>query len=96
LPGNPDIAIKRRRLAIFVHGCFWHMHDGCPLARMPKRNLTYWQPKISRNIARDGARRLELEQQGYRVLVVWECQTTQREILAVKLREFMEGMPRNL
>jgi DNA mismatch endonuclease (patch repair protein) len=63
---------------------------------MPKRNLAYWQPKLSRNITRDGARHFELERQGYRVLVVWECQTAQREILAVRLREFMEGVPRNL
>src|SRR5690348_2216170 len=59
LPGSPDIAVKRRRLAIFVHGCFWHMHRGCRLARLPKRNLAYWEPKLLRNIKRDQERRTE-------------------------------------
>jgi DNA mismatch endonuclease (patch repair protein) len=92
LPGSPDIAVKRRKVAIFVHGCFWHLHDGCLLARMPKRNLEYWGPKLARNTTRDAAHRLELERLGFRVLVVWECETARREILAIKLDRFMEGV----
>jgi DNA mismatch endonuclease (patch repair protein) len=82
--------MKTRGVVIFVHGCFWHLHEGCTLARVPKRNLAYWEPKLARNIARDAARRLELEQQGFRVLVVWECETAHRELLATKLRSFMD------
>lgn len=73
LPGRPDIAYGRRRLAIFVHGCFWHGHD-CPRgARMPKANADYWRAKIGRNRARDAASLKALEAMGWRAVVVYEC-----------------------
>lgn len=74
LPGRPDITMKGRRLALFVHGCFWHGHD-CPRgARQPKANAEYWTAKIARNRDRDARARSELEAWGWRVLTVWECE----------------------
>lgn len=73
LPGKPDLANKSRRWAIFVHGCFWHSHAGCRLASSPKTNKGYWTEKLARNKARDADKIAALEAQGYRVLVVWEC-----------------------
>ena len=68
LPGKPDIAIKSRRIAIFVHGCFWHLHEGCRLARQPKGNTAYWGPKLRRNVERDAQQRAQLQTLGFRVL----------------------------
>ena len=74
LPGKPDIVLPGRRLAIFVHGCFWHGHD-CPRgARVPKANRDYWVAKVARNRARDTAARAALERAGWRVETVWECE----------------------
>lgn len=73
LPGRPDLVMKGRRAAVFVHGCFWHGHD-CPRgARQPKANAAYWKAKIERNRARDAAARAALETAGWRVVTVWEC-----------------------
>jgi len=73
LPGRPDIVLAGRRLAIFVHGCFWHGHDCARGARVPKANRDYWLGKVGRNRARDAATLAQLEAMGWRVLVVWEC-----------------------
>jgi DNA mismatch endonuclease (patch repair protein) len=73
LPGRPDVVMQGRRVALFVHGCFWHGHD-CPRgARQPKANAAYWTAKIARNRARDVAARAALEAEGWRVVTVWEC-----------------------
>jgi DNA mismatch endonuclease (patch repair protein) len=73
LPGKPDIVYGRRRLAIFVHGCFWHGHD-CPRgARMPKANADYWQAKIARNRVRDAAVIEALRAMGWRAVIIYEC-----------------------
>jgi len=73
LAGRPDLVMKGRRVAVFVHGCFWHGHD-CPRgARKPKANADYWSAKIDRNRARDVTARAVLEAQGWRVVTVWEC-----------------------
>lgn len=72
LPGKPDLVLPRYKAVIFVHGCFWHWH-GCPRSRMPKSNPEYWRSKISRNVARDRRQVRELHEQGWRVLLVWEC-----------------------
>jgi len=73
LPGRPDLVMKGRRTAVFVHGCFWHGHD-CPRGgRQPKANAAYWTAKIDRNRARDAAARAALETAGWRVVTVWEC-----------------------
>ena len=73
LPGKPDIVMKGRRTAVFVHGCFWHGHD-CPRgARQPKANADYWTSKIGRNRTRDAANAAALAAGGWRVITVWEC-----------------------
>jgi len=91
LPGKPDIAIKSRRIAIFVHGCFWHLHEGCRLARQPKGNTAYWGPKLRRNVERDAQQRAQLQTFGFRVLVVWECETSDRAKLEATLARFMRS-----
>jgi DNA mismatch endonuclease, patch repair protein len=87
--GNPDIAYLGRRQAIFVHGCFWHGHD-CPRgARLPKANADYWRAKIARNRARDAAHLAQLAQEGWRALIVWECELKDSGALEAKLRDFL-------
>lgn len=75
LPGCPDVVLPGRRLAVLIHGCFWHQHPGCRLARRPAGNQAYWLPKLERNVARDRASRAELERLGWNVMIVWECET---------------------
>ncbi|MDP9916731.1 DNA mismatch endonuclease (patch repair protein) [Variovorax boronicumulans] len=74
LPGKPDIAFPKYRTAVFVHGCFWHGHD-CPAGCAPSSNTEYWALKISANRERDRRKESDLEEQGWRVLTVWECET---------------------
>jgi len=89
VPGKPDIAFIGRKLAIFVHGCFWHGHD-CPRgARMPKANADYWRAKIARNVARDAAHQGALAAQGWRALTIWECELKDQAAVEKKLREFL-------
>ena len=73
LPGSPDLVFPRLRLAIFVHGCFWHQHPGCRRAVLPASRQDYWLPKLARNRARDAAARAALEAEGWRVVELWEC-----------------------
>lgn len=75
LPGKPDFANRRRRWAVFVHGCFWHCHQDCQLASSPRTNRGYWVPKLKRNVERDAAALLGLHEAGYCVFIVWECET---------------------
>jgi DNA mismatch endonuclease (patch repair protein) len=75
LPGSPDLANRRARWAIFVHGCFWHAHRGCPRATVPKRNKAFWEAKFAANRARDARAVRALRRLGYSVLIVWECET---------------------
>lgn len=72
-PGRPDIILPKYKTAIFVNGCFWHMHDGCPQFIMPKSNIEYWKPKLERNKRHDIENKIALEKQGWKVIVVWEC-----------------------
>ena len=90
LPGNPDIVMPGRRLAIFVHGCFWHGHD-CPRgARVPKQNRDYWLGKVERNRARDIASRTALESQGWWVETIWECEMKDPMALEARLRRVLD------
>lgn len=75
LPGKPDLANKARRWAIFVHGCFWHSHEGCQLASKPLSNTGYWSEKLARNRDRDIVHLQALSDLGYEVLTIWECET---------------------
>jgi DNA mismatch endonuclease (patch repair protein) len=89
LAGKPDIAFVGHKRAIFVHGCFWHGHACNGVSRKPKSNLGYWLPKIERNIERDGLNIKNLQSGGWRVLVVWECETKHPEALKARLAEFL-------
>lgn len=92
LPGTPDIVLSKHRTVIFVHGCFWHRHPGCRYASTPKTRQDYWLPKFAANVERDGRKSSQLEELGWRVLVVWECETRDRGALEARLRrEF--GLP---
>jgi len=79
LPGKPDIVMPGRRIAIFVHGCFWHRHPQCPRASMPASNRSFWEKKFQRNRERDLENVKELIELGWRVLVVWECSTRDKD-----------------
>lgn len=87
LPGSPDVANRARGWAVFVHGCFWHRHQGCKATTTPKRNRAFWEAKFTRNVERDRRAIHQLHERGFRVLVVWECEArephaTLRERLA--------------
>ncbi|MBT1171842.1 very short patch repair endonuclease [Bifidobacterium sp. MA2] len=73
-PGHPDVVLPKYRTIVFVNGCFWHMHEGCPRCSMPKSNVEFWTAKLLRNRERDVAQRAELAAAGWRVIVVWECE----------------------
>ncbi len=89
LPGKPDIVLPRHKKVIFVHGCFWHQHEGCPRAARPSSNTDYWNRKLDRNVIRDCDNRQKLEYLGWQVLIVWECETNDQERLVKKLQHFM-------
>jgi DNA mismatch endonuclease (patch repair protein) len=75
LPGKPDIVLPKYRVAIFVHGCFWHRHEGCKYAATPSTNVRFWKAKFAENVQRDQITQQRLRKAGWRVLTVWECQT---------------------
>ncbi|MEO5375536.1 MAG: DNA mismatch endonuclease Vsr [Alphaproteobacteria bacterium] len=89
LPGTPDLVFPGRRKVIFVHGCFWHRHAGCKLAAEPKTRQEFWTRKFQDNVERDRTARESLEAAGWKVLVVWECQTRAPAGLAERLSEFL-------
>lgn len=89
LPGKPDIVLSGRRLAIFVHGCFWHGHTCARGARVPKANRDYWTGKIARNRARDVAAQAALTAKGWRVEVVWECELKDAAALASRVEGWL-------
>jgi len=74
LPGRPDIVFPRHHTVVFVHGCFWHHHDGCKYATMPASRQEFWANKLSENVARDQYQIATLQELGWKVLVVWECE----------------------
>jgi len=85
LPGSPDIVLPRLSTAIFVHGCFWHRHPGCRLASTPKTRTQFWDDKFAANVARDRTAIRALKALGWRVLVVWECETRNLSALSNRL-----------
>jgi DNA mismatch endonuclease (patch repair protein) len=74
LPGKPDIVFAKYKAVIFVHGCFWHLHSKCREGRIPSSNVSYWSPKLQRNVARDIENQKTLRKTGWRILVLWECE----------------------
>jgi len=87
LPGCPDLVLPRHQTVILVHGCFWHQHPGCRRATMPATNREFWQAKLSGNAERDRRNQAALTTLGWRVLVVWECETRDVEALRAQLAE---------
>jgi DNA mismatch endonuclease, patch repair protein len=73
LPGKPDITLPALQIAIFVHGCFWHRHEGCRFATNPKSNSEFWTEKFSRTVERDREHAKALKKLGWKVVVIWEC-----------------------
>lgn len=91
LPGRPDLVFRPRRKVIFVHGCFWHRHGGCAKNRLPKspERREYWRTKLNGNARRDKLVQATLRDMGWRVLVVWECETTDLDHLAERIQGFL-------
>ncbi|MBP9825308.1 MAG: DNA mismatch endonuclease Vsr [Thermoanaerobaculia bacterium] len=85
LPGSPDLANRSRKWAVFVHGCYWHQHRGCPGATLPKRNRDWWKAKFRANRRRDAKKAKALEDEGFRVLTIWECETKDVRALGKRL-----------
>jgi DNA mismatch endonuclease (patch repair protein) len=94
LPGAPDVVLPGRRVAVFVHGCFWHQHMACRYAKLPSTNPEFWKAKLEGNSVRDRRDAEALLATGWRVLIVWECATRDRNILSVLpelLTEWIRG-----
>ena len=90
LPGRPDVVFTKRRKVIFVHGCFWHGHD-CKAGRnTPKINRDYWEPKLLRNVDRDKKHLRRIRKEGWKVLIVWECEIKEEKRIGSKLRNFLQ------
>lgn len=95
LPGRPDVVLPGRRVVVFVHGCFWHAHQGCRYAKIPSTRREFWEAKLAANVERDRRTREALLSAGWRVLVVWECATRSsgvRERLSELLTRWIEGV----
>ena len=88
LPGNPDLVFPRLRKIIDVRGCFWHLH-GCPRCRIPSSRRSYWLAKLMRNAGRDKESVKALRREGWKVLVVWECETGRADLLQRKVKRFL-------
>lgn len=89
LPGKPDIVFAGRRKVIFCHGCFWHSHEGCKRASVPKSRNDFWVSKLARNKQRDQVAQESLHQQGWDVLTIWECESKDALLLSAQLRAFL-------
>lgn len=87
LPGKPDIVLPKYRVCIFVHGCFWHQHPGCKRSSRPSSNEEFWSGKLDKNIERDEENRQALQKLGWKVAVIWECETKDPERLEIIVRE---------
>lgn len=92
LPGSPDIVFPSRKKAIFVHGCFWHGHE-CAKGRPSKSRTEYWGPKIAANCARDARNVRDLQDKGWDVLVVWQCELADLESAFSRVIRFVDGPP---
>lgn len=85
LPGSPDLVFPGRRKVVFVHGCYWHRHEGCRYAYQPKSNVEFWAAKFEANVRRDGHAMAELRRQGWDPMVVWECECGDSGAVAARL-----------
>lgn len=91
LPGSPDLVFPSHRKVIFVHGCYWHRHPGCRYAYSPKSNIAFWQSKFKANVTRDRRAASALVALGWDILVVWECETRNADILRLRLTKFLKS-----
>lgn len=91
LPGRPDLVFPGRRAVIFIHGCFWHVHVCRAGRNRPASNRGYWLKKLARNKQRDRENQARLHRLGWRVFVIWECETKQPDALAPRIVDFLEG-----
>jgi len=89
LPGRPDIVISKAKTIIFINGCFWHQHKGCKRQAMPKTNAKYWKPKLKRNVEKQKEDIEKLRKDGWKVYVVWECETKNQDRLTKILRKIL-------
>ena len=96
LPGSPDVANRTRKWAAFVHGCFWHHHAGCRRATVPSRNRAFWLSKFRDNRRRDRRVVSQLEEAGFTVAVVWECEVAQSPVLRRRLSKLVRAARRSL
>lgn len=89
LPGSPDLVFSRKKKIVFVHGCFWHRHEGCSRTTFPKTRADYWNAKFLANVARDAAQATVLRGLGWSVLTIWECETRNRFLLQQMISNFL-------
>lgn len=89
LPGSPDLVFQSRRKIIFVHGCFWHRHDACRLTTTPKTRTDFWQAKFAANVARDAHVIARLQELGWEVLTIWQCEAKPGATLEERIRQFL-------
>jgi DNA mismatch endonuclease (patch repair protein) len=87
LPGKPDIVLPRHRLCIFVHGCFWHQHSGCKRATIPESNREFWVQKFQGTLERDERSKAELAARGWRICIIWECETKHEALLSLSIQQ---------
>jgi DNA mismatch endonuclease (patch repair protein) len=90
LPGRPDIVLSAHQTAVFVHGCFWHRHEGCQYAYKPKSRQEFWQKKFAENVARDIRNLQALKDSGWNVLIVWECELKDKDKVRERLQVALE------
>lgn len=90
LPGKPDLTFPSRKKAIFIHGCFWHRHEGCKKNRTPKSKLEYWEPKFASNMARDQRNQEALTETDWRFMIVWECELKQLDQTIQRITDFLD------
>jgi DNA mismatch endonuclease (patch repair protein) len=89
LPGSPDLVFSCRKTVLFVHGCFWHRHQGCPYCHVPKSNVQFWREKFKKNVLRDRRVQTGLEGMGWRVAIIWECETADSDSLTKRLKKLL-------
>jgi len=90
LPGSPDLYIPKYRVAIFVNGCFWHMHENCRYSSIPKSNYEFWKNKLEGNVERDKKNYAQLESMGIKVIVVWGCEIKRMMKDEIILKQYMD------
>jgi DNA mismatch endonuclease, patch repair protein len=90
LPGKPDIVLPKHKIAILVHGCYWHRHSGCKNCYTPKSNISFWMNKFEKNVARDAEVKTLLEQAGWKPVTIWECEAKRSEELPALLSRLLE------